>query len=56
MIYTSHDKQNKVKKKYKLKPEEIPKGEELTKLIMKDYILKNKELKEQEKVLLSIKY
>ena len=39
-----------------MKPEEIPKGEELTKLIMKDYILKNKELKEQEKVLLSIKY
>ena len=53
--YLDHDKK-KVKNKFYLIPEEIPKGEELSKLIMKDYILKNKELTEQEKKILSIKY
>ena len=42
--------------KYDIKPIELPTGEELSKLIVYNYILKNKDLSEEEKIKLALKY
>ena len=47
---------NEFNKEYNLVIEELIKGEELSKLIMNDYILNNKDLSEEEKIKLAIKY
>ena len=44
------------KENYKIIPYEIPKGEELFKLILNNYILENVNLSEEEKLGLSLKY
>ena len=45
-----------IKKNYEIIPEKIEKGEELSKLIINDYILNNKELTQDEKLKLALKY
>ena len=50
------NKKNEVKNNYDIIPNEIQKGEELSKLIINDYIKKNTDLDEEQKIQLSIKY
>ena len=47
---------NNFKKEYELNPEEIKKGEELSKLIINDYIMNNSDLTEVEKIMFALKY
>ena len=51
------DNQNKnYEKKYEIIPKEILEGDELSKLIINKYLLNNKELNDEEKVKLALKY
>ena len=43
-------------KKYEIKPEEICEGEELSKLIINNYILNDPDITDKEKIKLSLKY
>ena len=55
--YKDINEQNKeISEKYGIIPEEIPIGEELSKLIINNYILNNSNLNEEEKTKLSLKY
>ena len=47
---------NKIKKDFDIIPEELSKGEELSKLIIHNYIEQNKDLTEEEIIELSKKY
>ena len=47
---------NNFKKEYELNPEEIKKGEELSKLIINNYIMNNSDLTEVEKIIFALKY
>ena len=53
--YTDENEKN-IEKNYEIIPQEIEKGEELSKLIINNYILKNKDLTEEEKIKLALKY
>ena len=53
--YTDENEKN-IEKNYEIIPKEIEKGEELSKLIINNYILKNKDLTEEEKIKLALKY
>ena len=55
--YTEDIGENKdVKKNYEIIPETIEKGEELSKLIINNYILNNKDIIQEEKLKLALKY
>ena len=59
--YIENDRNNNEKNKEKIKnfeiiPEEIPAGEELSKLIINNYILNNSNLNINEKIKLALKY
>ena len=41
---------------YELEPKELPSGDELSKLIIHNYILNNSSLSEEEKIKLALKY
>ena len=51
-----NEKKKEIKKNYKLNSYEIPNGDELFKLILNNYIIKNSKLTENEKLNLSLKY
>ena len=55
VTYTDENKKN-VEKNYEISLQEIEKGEELSKLIINNYILKNKDLTEDQKLKLALKY
>ena len=50
------DEENKKFKNYEIIPEKIENGEELSKLIINNYIINNKDLSEEEKLKLALKY
>ena len=52
---TDENKKN-IEKNYEISLQEIEKGEELSKLIINNYILKNKDLTEDQKLKLALKY
>ena len=52
--YLENDK-NEIKKNYEIIPEEVPEGEELSKLIINNYI-NNSDLSNEEKIKLALKY
>ena len=52
--YLESDKKNK--RKYEIKPEEIPEGEELSKLIINNYLNNNSNISNEEKIKKSLKY
>ena len=52
--YLENDKINK--KKYEVIPLEIPEGEECSKIIINNYLLKNSNLSKEEKIKLALKY
>ena len=52
--YLENDKINK--KKYEVIPLEIPEGEEFSKIIINNYLLKNSNLSKEEKIKLALKY
>jgi len=56
MINNGKIKNKNICEKYEITPEKIPEGEEISKLIMNDYLNKNKVLNEEEKIKLSLKY
>ena len=45
-----------INKQFSVESEEIPQGEELSKLIINNYLLNNKYLNDEEKIKLSLKY
>ena len=51
-----NDDKNENFEKYELIPEELPNGEELSKLIINNYILNNSKIKEDVKMKLALKY
>ena len=53
--YTDEENKN-VKKNYEIIPEKIENGEELSKLIINNYIINNNDLSEEEKLKLALKY
>ena len=55
IIYSNEEK-NKIKKNYEIIPEKIENGEDLSKIIIYKYILKNKHLNKDEKIKLALKY
>ena len=55
-INIKNEKKKEIKKNYKLNSYEIPNGDELFKLILNNYIIKNSKLTENEKLNLSLKY
>jgi len=56
--FTAEYEYNKEKysKKYAINPTELPPGEELTKLLIYEYIKNNEDLTEEEKIKLALKY
>ena len=54
--YTDIEENKKIEKNYEVIPETIEKGEELSKLIIYNYILNNKDLTQDEKLKLALKY
>ena len=50
------DKKKEIDKKYEIIPYEIPKGEELSKIIIYNYLLKNENFDEEKKIKLALKY
>ena len=46
----------KTEKKYEIKPEEISEGEELSKMIINNYILNSPDITDEEKIKLALKY
>ena len=51
------DESNKnIEEIYEIIPQNIEKGEDLSKLIINNYLLNNKELSEEEKIKLALKY
>ena len=53
--YTDENEKN-IEKNYEIIPQEIEKGEELSKIIINNYIIKNRDLTEDEKIELALKY
>jgi hypothetical protein len=54
--YKLYNEIKEISEKYELKGEELPLGEELSKLIIKKYINDNKEIEKEKKIELSLKY
>ena len=54
--YKEPESNNNVEKKYEISPEQKEKGEDLSKLIINNYLLKNKDLSKDEKLKLALKY
>ena len=54
--YKLYKEIKEISEKYELKGEELPLGEELSKLIIKKYIIDNKEIEKEKKIELSLKY
>ena len=54
--YLDSESNKNVDKTYEIIPEKIEKGEDLSKLIINNYILNNKDLSEDEKIKLALKY
>ena len=55
MIYKDN-KNNSYEKNYEITPEQLSKGDELSKLIIYNYIINNNKLSKEEKVKLALKY
>ena len=51
-----NDSKNVIKEVYEIIPDEIPKGEELSKIIINNYILNNINLEKEEKIKIALKY
>ena len=54
--YKDPENNNNVEKKYEIFPEQKEKGEDLSKLIINNYLLNNKDLSKDEKLKLALKY
>ena len=54
--YLDKENNKNIEKNYEIIPEKIEKGEDLSKLIINNYILNNKDLSEEEILKLSLKY
>ena len=54
--YLDSEKNKNIEKNYEIIPEKKEKGEDLSKLIINNYILNNKDLSEEEKLKLALKY
>ena len=54
--YKEPESNNNVEKKYEISPEQKEKGEDLSKLIINNYLLNNKDLSKDEKLKLALKY
>ena len=54
--YKIYNNKNEFNEKYEINALEIPEGSELSKLIIKDYLDKNKNLTEDEKIKIALKY
>ena len=55
MVKYNKEEENKIQN-YELEPKELPSGDELSKLIIHNYILNNSSLSEEEKIKLALKY
>ena len=53
---SKNGEKNEIKENYEIIPNEIPEGEELSKIIIYNYLLKNLNFDEEEKIKLSLKY
>jgi len=54
--YKVYNNEKEFEENYEINAIEIPEGVELSKLIIKDYLDKNKNLKEEEKIKIALKY
>ena len=54
--YKIYNNEKELNENYDINALEIPEGNELSKLIIKDYLDKNKNLKEEEKIKIALKY